>query len=87
MRSLRPLPGVWLSGGIWLGDHTVVLLLQILRYNKTTAADFGGIYYDMLLTVGDFLKLFSFLCLSLCVYLCMCMLDHKSRLSCIYYPD
>ncbi len=77
MRSLRPPPGVWLHSGIWLGDHTVVLLLLLLRYNKTTAADIGGTYYDMFLTVGDLLKLpncsFPSLCMFVCVCVCVCV--------------
>ena len=36
MRSLRLLPGMWLSGGVRVGDHTLVQPLLILRYNKTT---------------------------------------------------
>lgn len=49
MRSLRPLLGVWLRRGAQRGDHTVVLLLLILTYNKTTAAGIGDVYYDMFL--------------------------------------
>lgn len=34
MGSIRLLPGVWLSGGVRVGDHILVQVLLILRYKN-----------------------------------------------------